>query len=165
MKVIFKTIQDTITSKVAAVRWVDFDLGQLDAEKPPVSFPCALVGFSSGEYAVIGQDSNVGLVTVEVALAFQLRERTHSKASATFKDEALEHLDTVEAVRTALSGLEGSTFKALDYLGFSNDRRADLRVWRLRFSCAHYPAAPDSPFQPLPGGVDLDLCLHPDIVQ
>lgn len=163
MKVIFKTIQDTITAQVTAVRWVDFDLGQLDTEKPPVSFPCALVGFDSGDYTMLGQDANIGAVFVEIALAFQLRERTHSVATETYRDEALGHIDVVDAVRVALTGLDGDTFHALTYLGFSNDRRADLRVWRLRFSCAHYPAAPDSPFQPLPDGGEVDLCLDVEV--
>jgi hypothetical protein len=163
MKAIFKTIQDTITAQVAAVRWTDFDLGQLDAEKPPVSFPCALIGFNAGDYTLLGQDTNIGSVLVEISLAFRLRERTHSIATESFRDEALEHIDVVEAVRVALTGLDGDDFQSLTYLGFSNDRRADLRVWRLRFSCAHYPMEPESPFQPLEDGVDLDLCLQPDI--
>jgi hypothetical protein len=163
MKAIFTAISAQIVAQVAAIRWVDFDLGQLDTEKPPVSFPCALVGFSAGDYIAIGQDASIGTVGVEIVVAFQLRERTHSKASAPFRDEALEHLDTLDAVRIALEGLDGNTFKALTYLGFSNDKRPDLRVWRLRFSCEHYPAPPESPFQPLPGGLEVGLCLHPDI--
>lgn len=162
MKEIFKKIRDTAAA-VPGIRWADFDLGQLDAETPPVSFPCALVGFSSGDYTLIGQDGNIGSVLIEIALAFRLRERTHSVATESFSDEALEHIDMVEAVRIALTGLEGDTFTSLTYLGFAADRRADLRVWRLRFACEHYPAAPDSPFQPLEDGVEVDLCLDPEI--
>lgn len=163
MKAIFKAVQDRITANVPAVRWVDFDLGQLDQEKPPVSYPCALIGFNSGEYTALGMSSSLGTITLEIAVAFQLRERTHSVADQQYRDEALTHLDTVDAVRVALEGLLGANFTAMNYLGFSNDRRADLRVWRLRFICEHYPQAPEPPFEPLPDGVHLDLCLNVEI--
>lgn len=162
MKEIFTVIQNAVAD-LDGIRWVDFDLGQLDQEKPPVSFPCALIGFDSGDYSLIANDANVGTVRVEVALAFRLRERTHSITEQQYREEGLEHLDTVEAVRVQLTGLSGDTFQGLEYLGFSNDRRADLRVWRLRFACAHYPEAPDSPFEPLPDDVTLDLCLQTEI--
>ncbi|MBV6442739.1 MAG: hypothetical protein EPGJADBJ_04463 [Saprospiraceae bacterium] len=164
MKEIFKTIRDTAAA-VPGIRWVDFDLGQLDTSPPPVSYPCVLVGFTSGDYTLLAQDANTGTVNVEAVLAFRLRERTHSVAPESFSDEALEHIDLIEAVRIALTGLEGDTFTGLEYRGFSKDRRADLRVWRLRFACEHYPAPPESPFKPLPDGVSVGLCLDVEINQ
>lgn len=164
MKEIFKSIQDRLAAQVAAIRWTDFDLGQLDQQpQPPVSFPCALVGFTGGQYAPNGEGAVNGTVHIEVVLAFRLRERTHSVAESAWKDEALEHLDTVEAARAALQGLSAATFTGLEYLGFSNDRRADLRVWRLRFQCQHWPAPPTEVFVPWPGPQPVDFCVHPDI--
>lgn len=165
MKTIYKDISARITDQVTAVAWVDFDLGQLDTEMPPVSFPCALIGFTSGEYLPLGMDTTTGTVNVEITLAFQLRERTHSKANSTYRDEALGHMDTVDAVRIALTGLQGSTFGKLSYAGFQNDRRADLRVWRLRFTCEHFPAAPANTYVDWPGNAPVGFCVHPDIEQ
>lgn len=163
MKEIFKSISDRIAYQVAAIRWVDFDLGQLDQETPPVSWPCALVGFNSGEYLPLGQDGTLGEVIIEIVVAFQLRERTHSRAATSYRDEAISHLDTVDAVRIALTGLKADSFGPLTYLSFANDRRADLRVWRLRFAGQHAPMAPDSEFEPLPDDIEVDLCLDPEI--
>lgn len=162
MKEIFKSIQAALDT--TPIRWTDFDLGQLDQQpQPPVSFPCALVGFVSGDYAPTGQGTAKGTVQVEVVLAFRLHERTHSAANSTYRDEALEHLDTVDTVRAALAGLGGTGFSPLVYQGFTNSPRADLRVWRLRFDCEHYPAPPAEVFVPWPGQQPVDFCAHPDI--
>lgn len=168
MKDVFTAISDKIAASVPAIRWVDFDLGQLSQEKPPVSWPCALVDYSANTVEPGADLTVTETLSVEITLGFKLRERTHSKAQATFRDEALEHLDTVSAVRAALEGLSGDSFSGLTYTGFTRDRRADYRVYRLTFAVLHYPEAPDSPFVPwedAPGsvGANPDFCIHTDI--
>lgn len=162
MKDIFEAISDRITAEVPAVRWVDFDLGQLAQEKPPVSYPCALVAFSNGDYTQIGNDANSGSITIQVALGFRVWERTHS--AGTLRETGLQHLDTVDAVRTALTGLVGGQFTGLQYAGFAQDQQADPRIWRLRFRTEHYPAPPASPFVPITDltNVPTTLMVMPD---
>ncbi len=163
MKEIFIAIQARLKAQVAALRWIDFDLGQLDQATPPVSFPCALIAFTKGQYEVAGQNTTIGILTVEIAVAFRLYERTHSAADEGFQANALEHMDTVDAVRVALEGFSGTGFEALSFSEFNMDRRADLRVWRLRFTASHYPAAPESPEVPWPGPSAVGFCVHPEI--
>ena len=139
MKEIFTAFQAAIAASVAAIKFTDFDLGQLDVPNPPVSFPCALLAFTGSTTTVLGAENDEETLVVEVAIAFRLRERTHSVATQTYRDEALTHMDTVEAVRQALSGLTGTTFSALKFQGFSLDRRADLRVYRQRYETSYYP--------------------------
>lgn len=168
MKEVFTAISDKINLSVPAIRWVDFDMGQLNEAPPPVSWPCALIDYSAN---TVEQGSDLSVqetLSVEVTLGFKLRERTHSKANPLFRDEALEHLHVVESVRAALEGLAGSSFTALTYTGFTRDRRADYRVYRLSFAVLHYPEPPDSQFVPwdqLPGtvGAAPDFCIHPEI--
>lgn len=164
MKALFKAVRDTIATKVTVIKWVDYDLGQLDADPPPVSWPCALFSFTSGDYTNVSPTNTEGVVQIEVAIGFRLRERTHSKADPTFSDQALEHIDAVEEVRIALTGLSGTSFATLQYRGFQKDKRSDYRVWRLRFECTDFPTPPESPYQPWQGA-GPDFCVHPDIVQ
>jgi hypothetical protein len=166
MKEIFTAFQAAIAAQVPAVKFTDFDLGQLDVANPPVSFPCTLLAFTGSEISVIGTVNEEETVVIEVATAFRLRERTHSVANSTYRDEALTHLDTVEAVRLALSGLSGTTFTALQYRGFTLDRRADLRVYRQHFDTSYYaePSGENTPqYVPWPNPTGPDLCVHPDI--
>lgn len=157
MKVIFKTLRDTLGG-VPGIRWADVDMGQLDEATPPVSWPCALFSFQSGQYQPISAANDTGDLQIEVVVGFRLRERTHSRAQEVFSDQALEHMDTVDAVRLALTGLSGPEWDGLQYGGFSQDKRSDYRVWRLRFSCQHYPPPGGSNYtdaDPQPG-----FCVH-----
>lgn len=167
MRHLFEAVMNAVTTKVPAIRWVDFDLGQLDAVKqPPVSFPCVLVGFRGAGYSPLADVARVGELEMEVIVAFQLFERTHSVAQDTYRAEALGHLDTVEAVINALHGLDGTDFKALQHTTTQNDARADIRLWRLRFTCYHYPSLPEagagngSNYIPWPSATPPNLCIQ-----
>ena len=165
MKDIFLAVQ---TALDGIVRWTDFDMGQLDAQPmPPISYPAALIAFGQAEYTPLAGATKIGEATFEVAVVFQLRERTHSKADTAAKNEALEHLDTVQAVIDAVNGIEGTSFKNVQHLRTAMDRRADLRVWRLGFSGTHYPMPPDDAYVPWEdaGGAPPGpaFCINPDI--
>jgi hypothetical protein len=174
MKAIYESVLTQIKDEVPAIRWTDFDLGQLDTEVPPVAFPCALVDISGAQVQQLGDAALAEQVAIEVTLAFRLRERTHSLAEDTFRDEALQHLDTVEALRAALTGLTAPAFAPIAYEGFSRDRRADLRVYRIRFACTRYPDDSGSagggdaflPWDEVTGtvGAGPGFCVHLDII-
>ena len=47
MKTIYNAITARLKEKVPAIRWIDFDKGQLDSmDRPAVAFPCALLTIS-----------------------------------------------------------------------------------------------------------------------
>lgn len=163
MKALYLAINAAIASKVPAIRWVDFDMGQLDVNEPPVSWPCVLVDFNSSQVESGAENTSLELTSVDVVIGFKLRERTHSKTDTAFRDEALEHLDTVDAVRVALQGLAGSGFAGLSYTGFTRDKRSDYRVYRQRYTCETFPSSPDSKYIPWPNATGPDFCVHPDI--
>src|SRR5690349_7046677 len=136
MKEVFNSIQAKLMASVTAIRWVDFDLGQLDVDPPSVSWPCALIDFYAATVDPSSEATSTETLSIEITLGFRLRERTHSKAEASFKAEALAHLDIVEAVRVAVDGLNGTTFGPINYSGFTRDRRSDYRVYHLNFNCS-----------------------------
>lgn len=163
MKEIFKAFQARIAAQVPAIKYTDFDLGQLEVENPPVSFPCSLLSFSGSTSVQVSADNDAETLVVEIVIAFRLRERTSSVATDTYRDQAIDHIDTVTAVRQALSGLDGASFTPLTYRGFVLERRADLRVYRQRYESTFFeqPAADD--FIPWPNDTGPDFCVHPDI--
>lgn len=119
---------------VSGVRWVDFDLGQFEDENPPVSFPSVLIGFDSATFTDLSGSAQQGTLVVSVRVAFQLFERTHSKNDSTKRNAALAHLDTLQNIHAALQSLSGTNFSALSRIGYENEKRADLRVYRMTYS-------------------------------
>lgn len=166
MKDLFKAISDAITANVAAVRWVDFDLGQLEQETPPVSFPCALIGFQSATFENIAGTGQQADILVSVRLAFRVFERTHSKATSNFRNEGLAHLDTIQAVHNALNGLDGDNFSALIRSGYENEKRADLRVYNLFYTVSYcdVPQSAYTDWETASGGANLDFCVNEDLI-
>lgn len=132
-KLTFKEISAAVVG-VTALRWVDFDLGQLEQPEPPVSFPCGLIGFDSATFVDLSGGAQQGTLVLSVRVAFRLFERTHSKTATPYRDEALAHLDTVRNVHAALQGLTGTNFSALSRTAYNNEKRADLRVYRMTYA-------------------------------
>ena len=178
-KDLFQHISDRIetvkdANNEAIIRFVDFDLGQLDDENPPVSFPCALLGFGDvGDFLTFADGSQQGALTVTVKMGFKLRERTHSKTPPQYRGEALEMLNTVEAVHNALQGSGGTdTLGKLNRTGFRNERKANFRVFELDYLIDVFTASPTwtanggpyIPWKDLTGQPPLpEFCLHRDI--
>lgn len=154
-KTTFKEITAAILS-VPSVRWVDFDLGQLEQEAPPVSYPCVLVGLGqSPVYQQLGTVDQVEL-SITVRVAFKLYERTHSVNADVYRNAALEHLDTLANIHAALNGLSGTNFNAIGRIGYwANERRADIRVYSATYQTlltdegeGAGPEAPDPQYIP-----------------
>ena len=177
-KDLFQHISDQIetvkdTNNQPLIRWVDFDLGQLDEENPPVSFPCALLTFGDvGDFLTYTDGAQQGTMTVTVRIGFKLRERTHSKVSPLYRGEALEMLNTVEAVHDALQGTDGENFGQIERSALRNERKTEIRVFELDYQVIiHTPSptwkingGPYIPWKDLAGQPPLPaFCVHPDI--
>jgi hypothetical protein len=171
MKELYQNVMEAIRLKATTVKWIDFNLGQYNTNPPPVNWPCCLIDLSTGdEYAPISANATMGTVIIEVSVGFRLHERTHNAVLTAFRDEALEHIDTVEQVRAAVERTNGPTFTPLVYVGFEREQRADYRIWTLRFETQHTVCATGAsgsstdPYQPWPGpGTGPDFCVHPNI--
>jgi hypothetical protein len=141
----YKELYQTLSNAIESIkdstnqplfRWIDFDMAQTEQDNPPLSYPSALIGFDDltdlSDYA---NGSQQGTQVVSVSLVFKVFERTHSKASMPFREEALKHLDTVSLVHHHLNNLTGMCFSGLTRIGMTQDRRADLRIYTLRYAC------------------------------
>lgn len=161
MKNVFLSISDKITTEVAAVRWVDFDLGQLDQQEiPAVSFPACLISFDNAAFVNLGANGQMAPMTIKLRVAFKLYERTHSKAATQYRSEALEHLDILDAIHSAINNLSGDDFNSLTRMNIRNEKRADLRVYEMTYECMYYDV-PDSSYIPVDvasPGLDVDFC-------
>jgi len=134
MKQLFLDISTAIET-VEAMRWVDFDLGQLEnPDTQGVSYPCALISFSAGTFIDTSNDLQQGELTINIRLAFNVHERTHSKTKAARRTVGLAHLDIIKLVHNQLQGLSGEDYEPLTRSGFTTEPRADYRVYALTYS-------------------------------
>ncbi len=177
MKQIFLHIQsiiNTLNANVAPdekIRFFDFDLGQLDQETPPVSYPCVLLSFGNTTWQQLGRYSNLGDTTINLRIAFKIYERTHSKNDPTFQAQALEHLDILALLKKYIAFTQGDDFSELLLSSEDSETRSDLRVYNLSFSTSitedYQDAIPDpfTPWQdlqpPFPNPNGPDFCVHP----
>ena len=97
---IYKQVRNQLLAEVPAIRFIDFDNGQLDYY---VSYPCALIDISDIAYNDSGDQDNWAACEVTIKLAFEVYENTNS---LTPNDNALDHADTVTATLNALRGFE-----------------------------------------------------------
>jgi hypothetical protein len=136
-----ETLQDNQGNPI--VRWIDFDLGQLDGDKPAVSFPCALLSFGDAyDFLTLGDNSQQAMMTVTLKYAFNIFERTSSKTTAIYRAQATSHLDILERCHAKIQGTDGMSFGHLERASVRSERRADLRVYEVDYLVAIYPASP-----------------------
>ena len=182
MKTLFTQIQNTLAAlQIAsasapnkpAYRYIDFDLGQLDDNPPPVSFPCALIAFGDSTFEQLGAGQQIQSATIVIRLAFKIFERTSSIAEAAWRAQALAHLDTLDATHNALHNIANPEFTALIRSGITNEQRADLRIYTLTYTTDIYQDTATTPDQNFTNWHDLlpaypnpngpNFCIHPVI--
>jgi hypothetical protein len=166
-----------------AIRWIDFDMGQLDDENPPVSYPCCLIGFGDATYTSVSRLLQTATVTINLRIAFRVFERTHSKAQTNYQNIGLDHLNILELVHKAVQnstappaftivGQANFEFGPLNRIAFNNERRADLRIYNLTYTTEVWDtlANPITPidqnpnYNPAQGPIQLNFCNPPVII-
>lgn len=154
MKDLFLLVSDAI-KEVTEVRWVDFEMGQLEQEFPPVSFPCCLFAFNVDSYEDLGAGTQIANTVIDIRIAFKVFERTHSQTKTTptdFRAKGLEHLTIIDLIHNKLDGLNAEGIGSLSRISYNNEKRADLRVYKLSYT-AQVTTTPPPVFIP-PNEVD-----------
>jgi len=164
MKSLFVALQDRLDDQVAALRFIDWDLGQLEMEPlPPLSYPAALISFGESPFQDLSQGVQQAVVLINVRLVFRTFERTSNIAADDYRAVGLAHLDTVDAVKWALHNFEGTNFTKLSHRFFLNEPRADLRVYTLSFETVLTDMPPTSQWDTWPdaggAGDGPDFCF------
>lgn len=131
-------VDTIIAAEVPEIRWVDFDLGQLDQEQPPVSWPCVLVGFDDSEFTDLSGNTQQGSWVIDLRVGFKLHERTHSHGAASYRAEALAHLDVVHKLHLAMQTASAECITDMTRTGIGKEKRADYRVYVLRYRVTAY---------------------------
>jgi hypothetical protein len=111
-KALLKAIQDQI-AKITSINYVDEDWSQLDVDddRTPVKFPCALIDFEDATFEDLGQDRTrvpaqrqTGEIKVIVTIAVQSFSRSNQKAPDSHRDNAAQIYTIMNEVHEKLHG-------------------------------------------------------------
>ena len=138
MKTIYTAIIAQLKKKVPAIRWIDFDTGQLDSTtRPSAAFPCALLTIFVDAANSITDYTQDCRGRVRVRLAFDQQMKTDSETPPKHLEKALEPYDVIADVYAALQGFGTEHFDTLSRTrqGKENSRNG-LFVYFIEFSVA-----------------------------
>lgn len=114
MRTIYTAVMAQIKEKVPAIRWIDWDKGQLKAkDRPPVALPCALISVhiaGANDITPTVQQCNA---VVRIRLAFDQPMQTESETPAIHLNKGLEPYDIISDVYKALQGFSTPNFDPL----------------------------------------------------
>lgn len=99
MKNIFLSIQAEL-AKIAALKYIDKDWGQLQYEQPPVKWPCALIDVANIDFKQLGRGCQQGDADIIVTVANANLVR--SSAQAPNKGNAYATIDLLEDIHQSL---------------------------------------------------------------
>lgn len=124
MEDIFKAVTAQLKT-VPALKWIDEDKGQLNYERPPVLFPCALIDITVTGTKDLNKRTQQCEAVITVRLAWDFTGPTNSKAPEVEVQKSLKYYRDAEAVRKALQGWGGANFNELSRKGFYQEKRPD----------------------------------------
>jgi hypothetical protein len=107
-KELFVALSDHIEKSVPELKWIDWDEGQLTiaGERPPVAFPCCLIGIEYANCRDLDERTQLVTANVTLRLGFTPSGETSAAAPRLVRDRALHHFDVIERLQLKLQGCE-----------------------------------------------------------
>ena len=134
---IFLAIQQHIQSTVAAISYIDQDLGQLKNNvRPPVSWPCVLVDFEDFAFENMGENVQIAKGTLVLRLGFAPYSNSSQVTPAPYLQQAIGYYDLEWSLHLAMQGWSpGDDFGSLIRTSATTQKRTDnYRIRELRYS-------------------------------
>lgn len=141
---LFMAIQARLKLKVAALKWIDQNFGQIDSyeQRPPVLFPCALIdltGFSFEDLPKGAQRCNGRVI---ISLSTAPFSNSNASTPTPQKEKAIEYYEIEWAIHNALhnwipvTGMEKLLRRTMD----KQERDDALRERLIIFECGYCDA-------------------------
>ncbi len=109
MEELYNKIEELLT-EIESIRWVDWDANQLNENRPPVDFPCALIDISALQCEDIDLKLQRVNTTFTITLGFKQLYETNSKVPQKQKKAALEYFYITKEVYKKLQGFCNEQF-------------------------------------------------------
>ena len=138
MESIFHEIKAAIKANAPEIKWIDLDEGQLEHfDKPPVDYPCLLVGFPQANYSNTG-DMQTADLSITIKLAFKIWEKFNAAVPLANQPTAFAHFDIIRKVNKALHGLPGDDRTELMRVRMQKNNSPDPKVYEIVYECAYF---------------------------
>ena len=105
MEEVIIAIQERLSAEVEALKYIDMDWNQLQQERPPVQWPCALIDFDRIDFATV--KDGVQRAEAEVVITVANLRIVNSSAKAPNRLRAYDTLRLMAAIHQAIDGFDG----------------------------------------------------------
>ena len=121
---------------VAAIKWIDFDYGQLENPDSGLRFPCALLKLNANNSDIDESGSQSKRWTLQLRLAWDaIGNRTAADTPESVLSRSLAWADVAAEVYDLLQGREFGNFDAFECTSEGQETRSDgLVVYKYLFN-------------------------------
>lgn len=120
-----------------ALKWIDLDMGQLGQTKPPVSFPCALVGIKLPKCKSMTDTIQDCEARITVKLGFDNKMRTSAKTPEAARTASLEVYNIISDVYKQLQGFRTENFDSLNRVSQGDEpSKNGVFIYKFEFTTA-----------------------------
>lgn len=97
-------------SEITEIKYVDFNYGQLQDEKPALSYPAVLINLSSQTIDDVQDVFQILSGSMELTVIYKMAGESNRNAPKETQEFALRYLDLSEKIYKKLQGFEGNGF-------------------------------------------------------
>ncbi len=99
-----------LLSEIPEIQYVDLNYGQLQEEKPPISYPAVLVNLSSQTLDDVQDIFQILSGTMELTVIYKMAGESNGNAPKEAQEQALAYLELSEKIYRKLQGFEDNGF-------------------------------------------------------
>ncbi len=147
-----------------AFRIIDHDLGQLEFETPPLTYPAILIDFGEAIFTDMGENCKVGEAAITLKVVFTPYSGTSNIVPDNYKQKGLNYYELEGVVKKELDGWcpdeTTDIYSPLDFVNAVTDKsRTDLRIRVMTFAIGidDYSNKPERTFTPVTPNIGVEL--------
>lgn len=135
-KALYKELAETITQNIEAIKWLDLwhnQVGFLENEYP-FPTPAVFISFRSNQMTDLSQKVQQVRLQIDFYLYFETFADTFSGAFN--QDDALDFLDTIDALNKDLHGSNGENYTGMKRISFNPEDTGNAgNLYRVSYEC------------------------------
>jgi hypothetical protein len=158
---IFKAIQARIQQQVPAIKYIDQDLGQLTQQRPPVSWPCALIDMDDFSYSCLSDNTQCATGTVTISLGWATHSGSAYNTPTEVTAQSLAYYELEWQLNKALHGWRpGAAFGSLARVAAATRKKTGgCRVRELCYSLAFEDYSTKPEINLTAAGADITIMI------
>jgi hypothetical protein len=127
MKEIFEEVMQNLLIKVPTLRYINWDIGQLDGYylKPSITYPGVLISFPQAQYDSLSGGAQMGDMIMQLKIVTASLSNTSNLVPAQVRTKGNEVLAIEILIFKALQGTDGNSYNSMVRLSHNTEIRDD----------------------------------------